>query len=107
MTKKRKKQFNMQRKPRNTLDETVRVTCSQCGHAHTFASLEVLDTTSILTPCEDCGYLFLAEMRQKSDAILSLLASDPQAAELLRQDNLEAFYQVVELRTGIKRRNSD
>lgn len=108
MNKKKKKQPNMQRKPCEALDETLSVPCSQCGHSHTFASLHALDSTPILTPCEECGYLFLAEMRQKSDAILSVLASDPQSAELLRQDHsFEAFYQLVQQRTGVKFKFSD
>jgi transcription elongation factor Elf1 len=107
MKKKRKKQPNMQRKPRQAPDETVRVACSQCGHSHTFASLEVLDTTSILTPCEACGHPFLAELQQKLDAVLNVLASDPQSVELLHQDNFDAFHQLVKLRTGVKLGNSD
>jgi transcription elongation factor Elf1 len=99
---KKKKKTNMQRKPRQAPDETVRVPCSQCGHSHTFASLKALDATSIFTPCEECGHLFLLEIRQKTDAIRSVLDVDPQAAELLRQDNFEAFYQLVEQRTGVK-----
>jgi hypothetical protein len=102
MKKKKRKQPNIQRKPHQAPDETVRVPCSQCGHSHTFASLQALEATSIFTACEGCGYLFVLEMRQKSDAILSVLEADPQAAELLRQDNSEAFYQLVEQRTGVK-----
>lgn len=100
--RKKKKQPNIQRKPRQAPDETVSVPCSQCGHSHTYASLAALDATSIFTPCEECGHLFLFEIRQKTDAIRSVLDTDPQTAELLRQDNFEAFYQLVEQRTGVK-----
>jgi transcription elongation factor Elf1 len=100
--RKKKKQPNIQRKPRQAPDETVSVPCSQCRHPHAYASLAALDTMSIFTPCEECGHLFLLEIRQKTDAIRSVLDADPQAAELLRQDNFEAFYQLVEQRTGVK-----
>jgi hypothetical protein len=90
------------RKRKAAPQDPVVVACHACGHRHTYPSVEALDQTPIWAACTQCGFLYLQYVKQKLDATLLLLASDPHAAALLQAGDVAAFARYLEEKTGLR-----
>lgn len=81
--------------------DNVTAICPQCGQKHVFRSIAEMDATPSSTPCKKCGFLFLHRVRQKMDALMTLLQSDKKAVSLLNAGDLDALKAYVEEKTGV------
>jgi hypothetical protein len=90
------------RKRKAASQEPVGISCHRCGHRHEYPSVEALDQTPSWTPCAQCGFFYLQYLKQKLDATLLLVASDPHAAALLQAGEVAAFARYLEEKTGLR-----
>ncbi|MBU0511694.1 MAG: hypothetical protein KJ638_08340 [Chloroflexi bacterium] len=82
-------------------DDQVIVSCSKCGHQHEYESLEVLDTISLATPCDNCGFLFLRYSVNKMAAMKALLQTDSKAVALIKAGKFDEFDQYLKEKTEL------
>ena len=75
--------------------------CHKCGHYHAFHSVDDLDNTPSSMPCEKCGFLFLQYMRNKIEATMTLLQSDPYAVALLQAGDTQKLNAYIKEKTGM------
>lgn len=74
----------------------ARVPCEQCGHINDFGSSEALYWTKLSTPCQGCGFLFLAHINRRMRKLMEMGNKDPEWRKLLRNGSLEALKKRLE-----------
>lgn len=63
--------------------------------------MEKLDSTPLSKPCEKCGYLFLHHTKNKIDATMLLLQSDPKAVAFLKAEKHDELNAYIKEKTGL------
>lgn len=91
----------MKQKKKPNEDKQVIITCSKCGHKHTYESIEALDRMSLATPCDGCGFLFLQYSANKLTAINALLQTDPKAIALMKAGKFDEFGKYLKEKTEL------
>jgi len=91
----------MKQKKKLDDDDQVIITCSKCGYEHKYESLEVLDTISLATPCDGCGFLFLQYNANKMATIKTLLQSDLTAIALFKAGKFDEFNKYLKEKTEL------
>ena len=74
--------------------------CLHCGHHHPCSDLVETEELNDSASCKKCGYLFVAAIRKKSNAMLELMENDPKAKKMIEADNMDAFYKYLEEKKG-------
>ncbi len=79
-------------------EDQIIVSCPKCRHEHKYKTLEALETASLKTPCNACGFLYLHHMAKKMDIITELLQTDQKAIALLKTGKYDEFNKYLEMK---------
>jgi len=83
-------------------DDSVSANCQKCGHIHDYESLEIMESMPASTPCTKCGYLFLNHMRNKIEAVMTLLQTDPHFVTLMNSGDMDKTNAYIREKTGLE-----
>jgi RNase P subunit RPR2 len=87
-------------------DDEVIANCAKCNHRHVYPSTERLDQAPLDTLCDNCGYPFIKHLRNKMQAMMDLLLSDPKAVALLKAEKIKELEDYFEAQTGFSKFNA-